>query len=195
MAKHTYLVSVITPDRIGLTRDIAQTIVDLRGYISDMRQTIVSGFFSLIFVTEHEEDVGDRLQEALRGQLPAGAVLSVMPHPERVRQALPAEEGHRYVATASGEDRPGIMLAIADFMAGHGINIEDWATIFAGRHVTHLAYVTFRQAGADLKAVQAAFKAALADKGFSAQLTHEAIFRATGEVAPIKSIIREYAHD
>ncbi len=190
MAKHTYLVSVITPDRIGLTRDIAQTVVDLNGYISDMRQTIVSGFFSLIFVTEHLEDVGDRLQQALGGLLPPGAVLAVMPSPERVRNALP-RAGQRYVATASGEDRPGIMLAIADFMAGHGINIEDWSTIFDGPHVTHLAYVTFRDPPADFKAVQASFRETLAQRGFSAQLCHEAIFRATGEVAPIKSIIQE----
>lgn len=190
MATHTYLVSVITPDRIGLTRDIAQTVVDLKGYISDMRQTIVSGFFSLIFVTEHEEDVGDRLQSALSALLPPGAVLAVMPHPEQVRKDVP-RAGQRYVATASGEDKPGIMLAIADFMAGHGINIEDWSTIFDGKHVTHLAYVTFRTPLHDLKTVQAAFREALAQRGFSAQLCHEAIFRATGEVAPIKSIIQE----
>ena len=87
MGKHTYLVSVITPDRIGLTRDIAQAVVDLKGYISDMRQTIVSGFFSLVFVTEHEEEVGGALQARLQALLPEGAVLAVMPHPERVRQA------------------------------------------------------------------------------------------------------------
>lgn len=190
MATYTYLVSVITPDRIGLTRDIAQTVVDLNGYISDMRQTIVSGFFSLIFVTEHQEDVGDRLQQALSGLLPPGAVLAVMPHPEQVRKDVP-RAGQRYVATASGEDKPGIMLAIADFMADHGINIEDWSTIFDGKHVTHLAYVTFRTPLHDLKAVQADFREALAQRGFSAQLCHEAIFRATGEVAPIKSIIQE----
>ena len=155
-----------------------------------MRQTIVSGFFSLIFVTEHQEDVGDRLQQALSGLLPPGAVLAVMPHPEQVRKDVP-RAGQRYVATASGEDKPGIMLAIADFMAGHGINIEDWSTIFDGKHVTHLAYVTFRTPLHDLKAVQAAFREALAQRGFSAQLCHEAIFRATGEVAPIKSIIQE----
>ncbi len=191
MGKHTYLVSVITPDRIGLTRDIAQAVVDLRGYISDMRQTIVSGFFSLIFVTEHEgEEVGAALRARLEALLPEGAVLAVMDHPETVRQAVP-RAGQRYVATASGEDRPGIMLAIAGFMAGHGINIEDWSTLFDGPHVTHLAYVTFREAPADFKAVQAAFREALAAKGFDAQLCHEAIFRATGEVAPIKSIIQE----
>lgn len=190
MGKQTYLVSVITPDRIGLTRDIAQAVVDLRGYISDMRQTIVSGFFSLIFVTEHEEEVGDALRGKLEALLPEGAVLAVMAHPEQVRQAVP-RVGQRYVATASGEDKSGIMLAIASFMAGHGINIEDWSTIFDEAHVTHLAYVTFRERPEDFKAVQAAFRETMAKKGFSAQLCHEAIFRATGEVAPIKSIIQE----
>lgn len=190
MSKHTYLVSVITPDRVGLTRDIAQTIVDLQGYISDMRQVIVSGFFSLIFVTEHTEDVGTRLHDALRAVLPEGAVLSIMPNPEGVRAAMP-QVGPRYVAIASGEDKPGIMLAISSFMASHNINIEDWSTLFDGPHVTHLAYITFRAPCTDLKAVQAEYKKVMSDLGFTAQLCHEDIFRATGEVAPIKSIIQE----
>ena len=190
MANYTYLVSVITPDRVGLTRDIAQTVVDLQGYISDMRQTIVSGFFSLVFVTEHSSEVGTPLHDALRKILPEGAVLSIMPDPEKVRKALPAV-GPRYVAIASGEDKPGVMLLISDFMASHNINIEDWSTLFDGAHVTHLAYVTFRAPCTDLKATQAAFKQAMAAKGFTAQLCHEAIFRATGEVAPIKTVTQE----
>lgn len=190
MAKQTYLVSVITPDRVGLTRDIAQTIVDLRGYISDMRQTIVSGFFSLIFVTEHTEDVGATLQDRLRAVLPEGAVLSIMSDPASVRREMPAV-GPRYVAIASGEDKAGVMLAISGFMADHAINIEDWSTIFDGNHVTHLAYVTFRAPCIDLKATQSDFRRVMAVEGFSAQLCHEDIFRATGEVAPIKAITQE----
>lgn len=190
MAEHTYLVSVITPDKVGLTRDIAQAVVDLKGYISDMRQTIVSGFFSLVFVTEHEQDVGEPLHQALREVLPEGAVLSIMPNPGKVRKELTVAS-HRYVAIASGEDKPGIMLAISDFMASHNINIEDWSTLFDGSHVTHLAYVTFRAPCTDLKATQAAFKQIMAKHGFTAQLCHEDIFRATGEIAPIKSIIQE----
>ncbi len=190
MAKFTYLVSVITPDRVGLTRDIAQTVVDLQGYISDMRQTIVSGFFSLVFVTEHVEAVGPWLHDALRAILPEGAVLSIMDNPEAVRKDVPVASA-RYVAITSGEDKTGIMLAIASFMADRKINIEDWATLFDGSHVTHLAYVTFRAPCTDLKDVQATFKKVMAEQGFTAQLCHEDIFRATGEVAPIKSLTQE----
>ncbi len=190
MAKSTYLVSVITPDRVGLTRDIAQAVVDQCGYITDMRQTIVSGFFSLVFVTEHSEPVGAKLEASLRAVLPEGAVLSIMEDPDKVRKALQVV-GPRYVAIASGEDRPGMMLAVADFMASHKINIEDWSTLFDGKHVTHLAYVTFRAPCTDLKTTQAQYKEAMAALGFTAQLCHEDIFRATGEVAPIKSLTQE----
>ncbi|MEG2063109.1 MAG: ACT domain-containing protein [Kiritimatiellia bacterium] len=190
MSKSNYLVSVITPDRVGLTRDIAQTIVDLHGYISDMRQTIVSGFFSLIFVTEHEKEVGAELKTSLEKILPEGAVLSLMPHPEKVKRAIP-KTAARYVAIGSGEDRPGMMLAISKFMADHNINIEDWSTLFDGKHVTHLAYITFRCPCTDLKAMQEAFKTMMSENGFMAQICHEAIFRATGDVTPIKSIISQ----
>lgn len=188
MAEFKYLVSVITPDKVGLTCDIAQTIVDLKGNISDMRQTIVSGFFSLIFVTTHSEEVQGCLRSSLEKVLPEGAELSIMCNPEKALQAS-SVVGKRYVAIASGKDRAGIMYAISSFMAQHKINIEDWSTVFDGDHVTHLAYVTFRAPCTDLKAVQMEFKQAMADLGFTSQICHEDIFRATGEIAPIKTIL------
>lgn len=188
MAEYKYLVSVITPDKVGLTCDIAQTIVDLKGSISDMRQTIVSGFFSLIFVTNHSEDVHAVLRVSLEKVLPKGAELSIMENPEAALQSASAE-GTRHVAIASGVDRPGMMLAISSFMAQHKINIEDWSTVFDGDRVTHLAYVTFRAPCTDLKTVQMQFKKAMGEVGFTAQICHEDIFRATGEIAPIKTIL------
>lgn len=190
MKKYTYLVSVITPDQVGLTCDISRAVVGLQGYITDMHQTIVSGFFSLIFVTAHDEDVGTALQDTLRSILPEGAALSIMTDPDKVRKAIPVAKA-RYVAIASGPDKPGVMFAVSEFMASHKINIEDWSTLFDGDHVTHLAYVTFRAPCTDLKAIQAAYKQVMADQGFTAQFCHEDIFRATGEVAPIKSLIQE----
>lgn len=188
MAEFKYLVSVITPDKVGLTSEIAQTIVDLKGSISDMRQTIVSGFFSLIFVTNHAENVHAVLRASLERVLPQGAELSIMENPQKALHSA-SVEGTRHVAIASGVDRPGMMLAISSFMAQHKINIEDWSTVFDGDHVTHLAYVTFRAPCTDLKTVQAQFKQAMAEVGFSAQICHEDIFRATGEIAPIKTIL------
>lgn len=188
MADFKYLVSVITPDKVGLTSDIARTIVDLKGNISDMRQTIVSGFFSLIFVTNHSEDVHDVLRASLEKVLPAGAELSIMENPEAALHSA-SVEGTRYVAITSGVDRPGMMLAISSFMATHKINIEDWSTVFDGNRVTHLAYVTFHAPCTDLKTVQIQFKQAMAEVGFTAQICHEDIFRATGEIAPIKTIL------
>lgn len=188
--KHTYLISVITPDRVGLTRDIAKTVFELKGYISEMRQSIVSGFFSLIFVTEHKEDVGTPLHDALRTILPEGAELSIMINPGKIRKAM-LTIGPRYVVIASGIDRPGVMYRISDFMASHNINIEDWSTIFDGDYVTHVAYATFRAPCTDLKATQMEFKKLMSEIDFSAQICHEDIFKATGEVAPIKSLTME----
>ena len=91
MADFKYLVSVITPDKVGLTSDIARTIVDLKGNISDMRQTIVSGFFSLIFVTNHSENVHEVLRASLEKVLPEGAELSIMENPEAALKATPME--------------------------------------------------------------------------------------------------------
>lgn len=188
MADFKYLVSVMTPDKVGLTSDIARTIVELKGNISDMRQTIVSGFFSLIFVTNHSENVHDVLRASLKKVLPEGAELSIMENPEAALKATPIE-GTRYVAITTGMDQPGMMLAISSFMAEHNINIEDWSTVLDGAHVTHVVYVTFHAPCTDLKTVQAQFKQAMTEAGFTAQLCHEDIFRATGEIAPIKTIL------
>ena len=191
MANFKYLISVMTPDRVGLMRDIAQTVVDTHGDITDIRQSIVSGFFSLIFVTEHEEDSGTPLHDALRAVLPKGAALSIMTNPQKLVQAEP-DNGPRYIAICSGKDRRGLILEIADFMSSHEMNIENCSTTFDGDHVTHVFTVCFRTAAYDLKAIQAAYKQRMADfGGFTAQLCHEDIFRATGEITPIKSFTLE----
>ncbi len=184
----SYLVSVITPDRVGLTRDIAQTVFDLQGNITQMRQTIVSGFFNLVFVTEHATSVEAPLHEGLLKVLPEGAVISIMVDPDKIKNAT-CTNAHRYVAIASGEDRPGMMLAISAFMADNEINIEDWSTMFEGPKVIHLAYITFKNPAHDLKAVQEGFRDVMAKVGFTSQICHENIFRATSEVAPINSIL------
>lgn len=184
----SYLVSVITPDTVGLTRDIAKTVLDLRGNITEMRQMVVSGFFNFVFVTEHSIEVNEALREGLMSVMPEGAVISIMPNPEAIKQAF-ERSASRYVAIASGEDRPGMMYAISSFMAENEVNIEDWSTLFEGSRVIHLAYITFKNPSYDLKAIQAGFRAVMGECGFTSQICHEAIFRATSELAPFNSII------
>ena len=44
-----YIISVLVPDRVGLLCDITGAVFALGANIGEIRQTVVDGFFNLVF--------------------------------------------------------------------------------------------------------------------------------------------------
>ncbi len=182
-----YVIAVLLPDRVGALRDVTAVIVELQGNIAGIRQSVVDGYFSLIFTSAHPAGVTDEaIYHALAARLEPAAAIVV-----RACQALsqpPCARGARYVAMTCGPDRPGTIHAISAFFVEHGINIEDWQVENEGAEVIYTAQVVL-PAAADFRAVQEAFRARMAVRDLSASICHENIFRATNEVGPIKHLL------
>jgi predicted amino acid-binding ACT domain protein len=64
-----HLIAVLLPDRVGALRDVTAAIVRLGGNIDGIRQTVVDGFFSLVFTSTHPAAVS---ADAIRNELAAG---------------------------------------------------------------------------------------------------------------------------
>jgi len=181
-----FVISVLAPDRVGLLRDITRVVFDHGGNIHEIRQSIVGGFFNLIFISAHPTGIqADEIRQALATTLGPETVSSVLPRP--APKPRPVADGETFVISTRGPDKPGTILAISAFLVEHGINIEDWLvgdedglTIYTAR-VRVPETLEFRQ-------VQKAFKQAMAELGLDAQLCHENIVRATNEIGPIKSL-------
>lgn len=182
-----YLIAVLLPDRVGALRDVTAVIVRLGGNIGGIRQTIVDGFFSLVFTSAHPAEVtADAIRNELAAQLEADAAILVRAYTYRPSPTLAA--GARYVAMTRGPDRGGTIHAISAFFVEHGSNIEDWQAENEGADVIYTAQVAIPDT-ADFRKVQDAFRARMNERGLSATICHENIFRATNEIGPIKGLL------
>ena len=182
-----HIIAVLLPDRVGALRDVTAVIVTLGGNIAGIRQTVVDGFFSLIFTSEHPVNTtSEEIRRALAAQLEPEAAIIVRNYTSRPQPPLTA--GARYVAMTRGLDRPGTIHAISSFFVEHGINIEDWQVENEGADVIYTAQVALPEA-ADFRRIQDAFRARMAEHGLSATICHENIFRATNEIGPIKGLL------
>jgi len=182
-----FITSVLVTDRVGLLRDITQAVFALEGNIGSIRQTVIDGFFNLVFTSEHPGQVApESLRSLLSSSLEAEAVVTVLDRPETRTQTVP--DGSRFVVMTRGEDKPGTILAITSFLVEHGVNIEDWLVEEEDGKVVYIAQVVVPEA-ADFRMIQESFRVAMAARGLTALLCHENIFRATNEIGPIKSLI------
>lgn len=186
-AVRRFVTSVLVPDRVGLLRDVTQAVFSLEGNIGGIRQTVVEGFFTLVFTSEHPAQVTpEALRALLDASLESDAVVTVLDCPEAREAVVPT--GSRFVVMTRGEDKPGTIFAITSFLVDHGVNIEDWLVEEEGGQVVYIAQVVVPEA-VDFRAIQEGFRAAMADRGLTGLLCHENIFRATNEIGPIKSLI------
>ena len=182
-----FITSVLVPDRVGLLRDVTQGVFSLEGNIGRIRQTVVDGYFNLVFTSEHPGQVApEALRALLSASLESEAVVTVLDCPEAPQPVVPT--GSRFVVMTRGEDKPGTNFAITSFLVGHGVNIEDWMVEEEDGKVVYIAQVAVPEA-VDFRKIQESFRAAMAERGLTAMLCHENIFRATNEIGPIKSLI------
>ena len=182
-----FITSVFAADRVGLLRDVTQAVFSLDGNIGSIRQTVVDGFFTLVFTSDYPEQVtAEMLRSMVAASLEAGAVVTVMECPEAPQAVVPA--GSRFVVTTRGEDKPGTIFAITSFLVEHGVNIEDWVVESDGGQVVYIAQVAIPDT-VDFKLIQERFRAAMAERDLTGLLCHENIFRATNEIGPIKTLI------
>jgi predicted amino acid-binding ACT domain protein len=182
-----FFTSVLVPDRVGLLRDVTQAVFSLEGNIGAIRQTVVDGFFNLVFSSEHPRPVSPEALRALLGSsLESEAVVTVLDSPEAQKPAVPT--GSRFVVMTRGGDKPGTIFAIASFLVEHGVNIEDWMVEEEDGKVVYIAQVVVPEA-VDFRTIQENFRTAMAKLGLTGLLCHENIFRATNEIGPIKSLI------
>ena len=181
------IISVLTPDRVGILRDVTRLVFERGGNIAAIHQTIVHGFFNLILTAAFEPAVDHKaLATDLITVLGADAAVTVHPFIEAPRTPLP--NGPTYVVTTHGADRPGTVYAISQFFVDHGINIIDWIVENDGDAIAYIAKVVL-PAETQLRLLQSEFRAAMAQRGLRASICHSNIYRATSEMGAIHDLL------
>lgn len=182
-----YIVSVLAPDRVGLLCDTTQCVLNYHGNIGQIRQTIVDGYFSLIFVLEAPDDFTlEPFQDELKA-IPDVTAITVSPYEPGDIRTQPTDT-QCFVITLRGPDKPGTILGISSYLVAHKVNIEDWLVARENLLVTYTARINV-PVSVELEALRAGLKEVAATLGHEAHLCHENIIRATNEIGPIKSLL------
>ena len=184
-----YIVTVMARDRVGIVRDVSTALDGLGGNISHVSQTVMRGYFTLI-VSVHMPD--DRTQLEIRQAVErTGDVgefeVNVRPFEEAAAQT--PSQCERFTLTIQGNDRPGIIARVTNYLADEGINIDDFYAYIKDSRFVMLAQVLI-PAEMDTESVQTSLEQMGEEYQTIVHLQHENIFKATSEISPVLDLQR-----
>lgn len=197
----TFLVAAVLPDRVGILRDVSGALFRAGANLTDLRQTVIGGVFTLSTIAEFaggaptgcgedgrelraEEAIAELVRAALPNESASVFAQPCSPHDHSARSS-----GERYVASVTGPDRPGRIHEIARIFADAGVNVEDWRHDFTDPQRTLTVGIVTVPPSCDVTALQRALADTLGPTGLATSLRHENIFRATNEVGPIRNLL------
>ena len=181
--ENAYVLNVVSDDHPGIVSAVSEGVCSLGGNIDACSQTVLSGYFTLIMIVSFPEKLeSNALADEVRKAHPGGSDLHVIARPfVPTRRQAAASKADTFVITASGKDRPGVVLAFSRYLAGKDINIVDlYGDLSDGRFV--LISQVEVPAGWDINMLQADLEEMGREMGFTVRLQHENIFVATNQL-------------
>jgi len=125
-----YIMTVLAANRVGILAALTNALDELGGNMLDVSQAVIQDFFTMIMAAEFPEDrdpevIVDHIRAVCR---PYGAEVALK-NPEIDEDFFEVAEEpiarQRYVLTAAGQDRPGVMRFIAHRLAQDDIVLMD----------------------------------------------------------------------
>jgi predicted amino acid-binding ACT domain protein len=101
-------------------------------------------------------------------------------------EAAAPQAGERFVVTAFGVDKPGIVLRFSKYLAGKDINITDLYGDRKGEEFVLIGQVEV-PSQLDLRLLQADLEEMGKEEGFAVRIQHENIFVATNQLRLTRS--------
>ena len=165
-------------------------LAGLGGNITHLSETVVRGYFTLIISAEMPDTCTESEVRSCVGACgdPGELEIGVKAYREQECSdaACPAE---KFTLTMRGADQPGIIARTTSYLAGNGININDFYCYVHEGILLMLAEVSI-PAGIDVEAVQVGLEGVGCEFGLLIHLQHENIFRATSDVRPVVDMTR-----
>ena len=176
-----YIITLMARDRVGIICDVAEAAATLGGNITNASQTVMSDYFTLIFSVDAPDDLeADKLKKAIvEAGAPGEFDVNVRNFDRGSKTVKPKAE--RFVLTAQGKDKAGIIAGLARMLGECGVNIEDFYSYIHKGDLLILAEITVPMS-VDMNDLQDRIGERGKDFGFTVRLRHENIFNATGEI-------------
>ncbi|MBO7740975.1 MAG: hypothetical protein J6S21_00320 [Victivallales bacterium] len=190
MSKNTsFVISVMEQDRVGIIADVSGIIKKLGGNLADVSQTVMRGYFTMILLADFTREVtaGEIRDAFAENPSLAAAAIGILPFdketnpaaPVPALDALPPE--NRYVLTASGPDRPGMVSTIAAYLQERNINIVDLTTCVNNGEYTMIWLIDI-PADLPVAKLKNSLDVNLAELNMKIAVRNQAIFTVTNEI-------------
>lgn len=183
--KNAYVLNVLSDDHPGIVAAVCNAVERAGGNIDACSQTVLSGYFTLIIVVSFPCEVDcQALAAEIQGPPQADTGLQVMARPfnesAEASQHLPGKV-EKFVITAFGQDKPGIVKRFSQYLAGKDINIVD---LYGDRRGGDFVLISEVEIPArwEISMLQADLEQLGSEEGFTVHLQHENVFVATNQL-------------
>ena len=177
--EHAYVLNVMATDHPGIIAAVGDAVRSLSGNIDACSQTVLESYFTLIMIVSLPEPIdsdalADKVREWGLGQQVMARAFEPPP------DAQPGGPG-RFVITAFGDDKPGIIHRFCQYLAGKDINIVDLYGDRSGDRFMLISEVEIPSRW-EIGMLQADLEQIGLEEGFTVRLQHEDIFVATNQL-------------
>ena len=183
--RELFVISIISRDRIGIIYEVSKAISELEGNITDVRQSVLCGYFTMILLASFPPDVTQRsierkLAEADSHSESAIEAMVRKADENTLTPAMSTPE-NAYVLTATGQDRVGFVALMTSFCVRHNINILDLSTTTSDGAYVMILVIDLNHC-ASLSDVRHNLQQFSEENSIKAVLQHYDIFRALHEI-------------
>lgn len=180
-----FVVSIMSKDRVGIVYEVSKAMSELSGNISDIRQSVLCGYFTMILLVSFPNEVKKRDIERKLAEIDAQSetpIDTVVKEADKesvmVRSSYP---DNTYVLTATGEDKIGFVATVSSFCVDNHINILDLSTTESNGEYIMILMMDLSKSG-PVKQVRSALKQFADKSGIKMVLQHNHIFKAINEI-------------
>jgi glycine cleavage system transcriptional repressor len=177
-----FVIAVMARDRVGIIAAVTRAILDLRGNVEALSQTVLRGYFTFILTVSFPEEASAETIRAAVEQSGSPGELEVsvkVRDPDAARTA--PVTGDQFVLTIMGKDRPGVISRISSYLSSRNINIVDLYAHTEGGNFVMISQVTVPD-NLDIRQLQIDLDGLPLGSDLVARLQHEDIFVATSEI-------------
>ncbi len=182
---HDFIVTVMARDRVGILRDVSAALAGLQGNITHASQTVLRGYFTLILSVQTPDAV-DALQvkqqvtsAGFDGEFAVGVRHAGEDSPP------PPARNDLFTLSIRSREMPGVVRCAAEVLARRAINIEDFSAYALDDEFIALAVIAIPP-DVSLPDLRRELITAGEQFGFSVHIMHADVFRATGDIRPVR---------
>lgn len=184
-SQEQFVISIMSRDRVGIVFEVSKAISELDGNIADIRQSVLSGYFTMILLASFPEDVTQRTIQRKLAEVDAHSETAIDAMVEKVEAVAlasfsPTPE-NAYVLTATGTDKVGFVATVTSFCVKHNINILDLSTTVSGGAYIMILVIDLNHCNS-ISAVRQDLQQFAQETGLKVVLQHYDIFRAVNEI-------------